>query len=618
MAKINPINFGPAERNEIERLIKAYLAQRLVVTSPILTDSIGDGQVTYAKIQDVTALSILGSILGGTVEEIPCTLLGLSILDAADVDEVLTILDIDTVIGDALADHIADSDPHTQYQLESEKNQPSGYAGLDGSTKLNGAQQTYGTLSNTACEGNDSRLPTDDEKDALGGTDGSPSSSNKYVTNSDSRNTDARTPLSHTHGNISNSGAIGSTSGLPIKTGTSGILEAGAFGSSSGTFCEGSDSRLSDSRTPTGSAGGQLSGTYPNPGIANVGAAGNILLSAGSNALVSSADLVFNDTTDQITINGGSYPYAGHLQLLIDNSGYGMILKQTTSASGVFVRCLSASNEVYFELTPGGSPRSYYTTCQLIGFEHPNYTGCLDFFTSSTLVNLRVGTPSGGSGSAPVRWTLTSTGGMTHWYDGSNYCVYTVDSSGNLSIAPSGSTITLSKPTEVTGRITSDGYPVGRVLYRNTADSTTVSNTVAETDLDINFSLPAGFLNSVGRMLKVELMCDHGATGTPTATFKLKFGSTVLSTSAAMRMTNNTGSSCVWVVECRSTGATGSLKAAFESALSGTAVGMGPSVTTGSFDLTASHTVQCSVTMSVANSLNTTTGIHLIITALNC
>jgi hypothetical protein len=43
-------------------------------------------------------------------------------------------------------------------QLTSEKNAANGYAGLDGTSKLTGSQQTYGTVANTACEGNDARL----------------------------------------------------------------------------------------------------------------------------------------------------------------------------------------------------------------------------------------------------------------------------------------------------------------------------------------------------------------------------------------------------------------------------------------------------------------------------
>lgn len=41
--------------------------------------------------------------------------------------------------------------------------------------------------------------PTADQKSALAGTSGSPSSTNKYVTDADTRNTNARTPTTHTH-----------------------------------------------------------------------------------------------------------------------------------------------------------------------------------------------------------------------------------------------------------------------------------------------------------------------------------------------------------------------------------------------------------------------------------
>jgi hypothetical protein len=58
----------------------------------------------------------------------------------------------------AVATHAAAADPHTGYQKESEKDAANGYAGLSAGTKLSGTQQTYGSIANTACEGNDARL----------------------------------------------------------------------------------------------------------------------------------------------------------------------------------------------------------------------------------------------------------------------------------------------------------------------------------------------------------------------------------------------------------------------------------------------------------------------------
>jgi hypothetical protein len=72
----------------------------------------------------------------------------------------------------------------------------------------------FGTTASTVCQGNDSRL------------------------------SDARTPLSHTHGNITDAGAIGTTSGLPIITGASGVLQVGSFGTTAGTFAQGDDARF--------------------------------------------------------------------------------------------------------------------------------------------------------------------------------------------------------------------------------------------------------------------------------------------------------------------------------------------------------------------------------------
>jgi hypothetical protein len=79
---------------------------------------------------------------------------------------------------------------------------------------LGNHSHTFGTTSGTYCQGNDSRL------------------------------SDARTPTTHTHGNLTNTGAIGTTSGVPIIAGAGGVLQAGAFGTNAGTFCQGNDSRL--------------------------------------------------------------------------------------------------------------------------------------------------------------------------------------------------------------------------------------------------------------------------------------------------------------------------------------------------------------------------------------
>jgi hypothetical protein len=100
-----------------------------------------------------------------------------------------------------------------------------GSFGLDAAVTLH---VTRGTTSETVCAGNDSRL------------------------------SDARTPTSHTHGNLSNLGQLasgtmsaGSVGGPAVFDVLTGSIARGAFGTAAGEVCQGDDSRLSNSRTPT-------------------------------------------------------------------------------------------------------------------------------------------------------------------------------------------------------------------------------------------------------------------------------------------------------------------------------------------------------------------------------
>jgi hypothetical protein len=99
---------------------------------------------------------------------------------------------------------------------------------------------TYGTTGGTACQGNDARL------------------------------SDARVPTSHTHGNITNAGAIGSTSGQIVVTTTSGVLTTAATISSASV--SGLGTMATQNANSVAITGGSIGGTTIGATTASTGA----------------------------------------------------------------------------------------------------------------------------------------------------------------------------------------------------------------------------------------------------------------------------------------------------------------------------------------------------------
>jgi hypothetical protein len=119
---------------------------------------------------------------------------------------------------------------------------------------------------------------------------------------------------------------------LPLGSAVqAGILQ---LGTTSGTACDGADARLSDGRAPTGAAGGDLTGTYPNPTLAALGTAGTYGSTSAIPVLtLDSKGRVTSIATSQIVVNA-------------DNITSGTLSADRLAASGVVAQTVGSSTQI--------------------------------------------------------------------------------------------------------------------------------------------------------------------------------------------------------------------------------------------------------------------------------
>lgn len=113
------------------------------------------------------------------------------------------------------------------------------------------------------------------------------------------------TPTAHTHGSLQNNGQVGSTAqaNKPLITDSSGKLTTGRFGNGANTFCEGNDSRITNSVNTACKIGFALAGssTTPATSLEFTATSGQIMYAFVRNA---SGEIPSNITNGYMVVNG--------------------------------------------------------------------------------------------------------------------------------------------------------------------------------------------------------------------------------------------------------------------------------------------------------------------------
>ena len=208
----------------------------------------------------------------------------------------------------------------------------------------------YGTTSTTACVGNDSRLSNDRTASGLRCLSTIVSVSSAAAPSIGQ----VLTATGATGATWQDATAGGTITGVTagnalIGGGTSGTVALAVnFGTSGFSACIGNDARLSDARIPTGSASGDLAGSYPSPQVAAVHSSGT-QLTIGS---ITDGQFLQRSGTTIVSASGTSAPQPvqvdgtliGTRDAIDIRSGTGILVTGTDDSANNRVRVTIASS----------------------------------------------------------------------------------------------------------------------------------------------------------------------------------------------------------------------------------------------------------------------------------